>query len=96
MRFSEEKWFARGLNPSAQYVIKEMEIVFNDFVDFFKDKIDKGQLNDSKLENILKNYVIEFVCDSLRFDTEEREFIYDEMNLILNDYGLDIYKILDS
>ena len=73
-----------------------MEVVVNDFIYFFQDRIDEGQLNDSMLENNLKDYVIEFVYNSLKFDTEEREFIYDEMNRILNAYGLDIYKILDS
>ena len=49
-----------------------------------------------ELNQLIRTYVLNEVYYSLKFDTEEREFIYDTMNEVLNLYSLNIYPILDS
>jgi len=95
-KFPLDKWEQRGLIPSASDVISEMEDTINRFVDFFKENIEMERSDLEELNQLIRTYVLNEVYYSLKFDTEEREFIYDTMNEVLNLYSLNIYPILDS
>jgi hypothetical protein len=77
-----KEWNERGLNPSAEITIEKMKLTVNDFIDFLI-QLYQSQPTHQKVVQSIQNYFDEL--DVYDFDTEEREFIFDEFFWILRE-----------
>ena len=67
--FSEKNWDKRGLVPSPQNVLKQMQAcVYNAVNGIIKDK---GKLTEEKIKSIIEDELLK----TKSMDTEEREFL---------------------
>tara|TARA_B110000211_G_C14028641_1_gene531049 strand:+ start:754 stop:1230 length:477 start_codon:yes stop_codon:yes gene_type:complete len=79
--YPKEAWLARGLNPSDDDVIEEMNNDADRFINFLITNI--GSEN---ITNHIQIYFEDWERES--FDTEEREFIFDFYFEVLDECGI--------
>ena len=80
-------WEERGLNLSEPEVIESMKAEVNKFIDFIISNLESGNTSPEILTDIIQSYIddeAEFWDD---FDTEEREWIYDEFCPVIEKAG---------
>ena len=83
-RFSKEDWKLRGLIPSPKEIIREMKDEVNKFISFLIELI---RQQEEITEETIQNYFDEW--DSYHLDTEETEYVADEMSEIMTMLGLE-------
>ncbi|WP_299312281.1 hypothetical protein [uncultured Aquimarina sp.] len=83
-------WKARGLNPSEQSVILILRKATNDFLKKLEKIYNSKESSETKL-NQVSNIVDELPWDEL--DTEEKEFIAEELAPAIQALGFDPWTI---
>ena len=90
--FPPNEWESRGLNPSSEERISQMEQVIHEFVDFLIKK-NLYEINDEDFRlHQIQEWINEW--DSFDFDTEETEFIVDVMCDCMRKINFDFQKLL--
>lgn len=90
-RFQIHMWDDRGLIPSPQEAIQGMNNEVNKFIDFIIS-IQGQSLDKEKLTEKIQDYIDEM--DLFDFDTEETEWIFDELYPIIAKTGIDCSDLL--
>ncbi len=83
-------WKARGLNPSEQSVILILRKATNDFLKKLEKIYNSKESSETKLKQV-SNIVDELPWDEL--DTEEKEFIAEELAPAIQASGFDPWTI---
>ena len=92
-KFSDAEWEERGLNPSSDSVIQDMKTSVNVFIDELIEKLqDKSENPD--LEDTFIQSLNQF--DLENYDTEEREFIIDNLHQVSNICNLKVPNELNK
>ena len=85
-----KNWEARGLNPSEQSVIIGLRKATNDFLNKLENIYNSDGSSESKLKQV-SNIVDELPWDEL--DTEEKEFMADELAPAIKAAGFNPWSI---
>lgn len=86
-----KNWEARGLNPSEQSIIVILRITTNDFIEKLEKIYYSNELSETKLKQV-SNIVDEIPWGEL--DTEEKEFMADELAPAIMAAGFDPWAII--
>ncbi|MFC6267231.1 hypothetical protein [Frigoriflavimonas asaccharolytica] len=81
-----KNWAARGLNPSEQSIILKLRKATNDFLDKLEKIYSANEDSEPKYKEV-SNIVDELPWDEL--DTEEKEFLADELAPAIKAAGFD-------